>query len=146
MIHIYNRSHYEDILVPTVESLLPSEMIEKRYTHINNFEELLADTNTHVLKFYLHISPEVQKERLEERLENPEKFWKHNDNDRESRKKWDEYVDVYHTIFDRCTVTPWHIIPSDKNRWKVHQIAQVIVNAFENMDLKRPELESEKFD
>jgi polyphosphate kinase 2 (PPK2 family) len=83
---------------------------------------------------------------LEERLQNPQKFRKHNDNDRESRKKRDEYTETYEQIFNNCTVTPRHIIPSDKNRWKVHQIAQIIVSEFEKMDLKRPGLETEKFD
>jgi polyphosphate kinase 2 (PPK2 family) len=146
MIHIHNRSHYEDILVPTVEKLFSKEIIEKRYTHINNFEALLKDSNTHVLKFYLHISEDEQKARLKERLENPEKFWKHNDGDRDSRKKRDDYREVYHDIFDKCNETPWHIIAADKNRWKVHQIAQVLVDTFEKIDLKRPELETKKFD
>lgn len=146
MIHIFNRSHYEDILVPTVKWLFPEEEIEKRYQHINNFEQLLLDNDTHVLKFYLHISPEEQKVRLKERLENPQKFWKHNDEDRESRKKWDEYRDVYHKIFDKCNTIPWHIIPADKNRWKVYQVAQVILEHFEQMNLKWPWLETEKFD
>lgn len=146
MIHIFNRSHYEDVLVPSVEWLFSKEIIEKRYSHINNFERLLLDNDTHVLKFYLHISPEEQKVRLKERLENPQKFWKHNDGDRESRKKWDQYRNVYHTIFNECSEVPRHIIPADTNRWKVYQIAQVIVEHFEQMSLKRPELESAKFD
>lgn len=145
MIHIFNRSHYEDILVPTVEDLFSNEVIEKRYEHINNFEKLLLDNDTHILKFYLHISPEEQKERLKERLENPQKYWKHNDWDRESRKKWNNYREVYHTIFNKCNDIPRHIIPSDTNRWKVYQIAQVIIAYFEQMNLKRPELETEKF-
>lgn len=145
MIHIFNRSHYEDILVPTVDWLFSKEIIEKRYDHINNFERLLLDNDTHVLKFYLHISPEEQKVRLKERLENPQKYWKHNDWDRESRKKWDEFRKVYHSIFNNCNEIPRHIIPADANRWKVYQIAKVIVEHFEQMDLKRPELETDKF-
>ncbi len=146
MIHIFNRSHYEDILVPTVENLFPKEIIDRRYDHINSFEKLLADNDTHVLKFYLHISPEEQKVRLKERLENPQKFWKHNDWDRESRKKWDQYREVYHTIFNKCNETPRYIIPADTNRRKVYQVAQIIVQHFEQMALKRPELETKKFD
>jgi polyphosphate kinase 2 (PPK2 family) len=95
MIQIFNRSHYEDILVPTVEELLPQEVIDKRYEHINNFEKLLTDHDTIVLKFYLHISSKEQKKRLKERMEDPHKYWKHNDDDRDSRKKWDDYMDVY---------------------------------------------------
>lgn len=146
MIHIFNRSHYEDILVPTVEWLFSKEIIEKRYSHINNFEKLILDNDTHILKFYLHISPEEQKIRLKERLENPQKYRKHNDGDRESRKKWDKYRDVYHTIFNQCNEIPRHIIPADTNRWKVYQVAQVIVEHFEQMSLKWPELETDKFD
>lgn len=146
MIHIFNRSHYEDILVPTVENLFSKDIIEKRYDHINNFEKLILDNDTHILKFYLHLSPEEQKIKLEERLKNPEKFRKHNDGDRESRKKWDDYMEVYHSIFKKCNIVPWHIIPSDKNRWKVYHIAQVIVEHFESMNLQWPELETEKFD
>ncbi len=146
MIHIFNRSHYEDILVPTVEGLFTKELIERRYAHIHNFEQLLTDNGTHVLKFYLHISPEEQKVRLKERLENPQKFRKHNDGDRESRKKRDQYRTVYHHIFDRCNTPPRHIIPADTNRWKVYQIAQILVEHFEKMDLRWPELETDKFD
>lgn len=91
-----------------------------------------------MLKFYLHISPEEQKIRLKERLENPQKYRKHNDEDRESRKKWDKYRDVYHTIFNQCNEVPWHIIPADVNRWKVYQVAQVIVEHFEQMSLAWP--------
>lgn len=145
MIHIFNRSHYEDILVPTVDETHPKHIVENRYDHINNFEKLLLENDTHVLKFYLHISPEEQKTRLKERLENPQKYWKHNDGDRESRKKRDDYRKVYHTVFDKCNIIPRHIIPADKNRWKVYQIAQVIVEQFEKIDLKRPELDTQKF-
>lgn len=146
MIHIFNRSHYEDILVPSVEKIYPKELIEKRYDHINNFEKLLSDHNTKILKFYLHISQEEQKVRLKERLENPLKFRKHNDGDRDSRKKRDEYREVYENIFKRCNDVPRYIIPSDKNWWKVYNVAQIIVQAFNEMDLYRPKLETEKFD
>jgi len=146
MIHIFNRSHYEDILVPAVENLFDKEIIERRYQHINNFEQLLQDNNTIVLKFYLHISNEEQKQRLEERLQNPYKFRKHNDGDRDSRKKWDEYITIYQNIFEKCNTIPRHIIPGDKNRRKVYQIAQIVVEHFEKLDLEWPKLETEKFD
>ncbi len=146
MIQIFNRSHYEDILVPTVEELLPQEVIDKRYEHINNFEKLLTDHDTIVLKFYLHISSKEQKKRLKERMEDPHKYWKHNDDDRDSRKKWDDYMDVYDTIFARCNEIPRHIIPSDDNRYKVNQIAKVIVETFEGLDLKWPDLETDDDD
>ncbi|MGB1103899.1 MAG: PPK2 family polyphosphate kinase [Crocinitomicaceae bacterium] len=145
MIHIFNRSHYEDILVPSVEGYYSKERIERRYDHINNFEQLLEDNGTRVLKFYLHISKEEQLERLTERLNNPQKHWKHNDGDWESRKKWDAYMRVYEQIFDKCNVVPWHIVPSDRNWVKVHYIAKVILKTLQEMNLKWPELETKKF-
>jgi polyphosphate kinase 2 (PPK2 family) len=145
MIQIFNRSHYEDILVPSVDKYIDAKTIQKRYAHINNFEQLLADNDTHVVKIYLHTSKEEQKRRLEERLHLPHKHWKHNDNDRESRKKWDDYRKVYHKIFKDCNTIPWHVVPSDKNRWKVYQVANILVATFENMKLEWPELETDVF-
>jgi len=145
MIHIFNRSHYEDILVPSVEGYYTKERIAARYDHINNFEKLLADGGTKILKFYLHISKEEQLERLTERIENPEKHWKHNDGDWESRKKWDSYMKVYEDIFQKCNAIPWHIVPSDRNWVKVNTIAKVILKTLKEMDLKWPDLETEKF-
>jgi PPK2 family polyphosphate:nucleotide phosphotransferase len=147
MIQIFNRSHYEDILVPSVEKYIDKNHINARYDDINNFEKLLADHDTTVLKFYLHISRDEQLERLEERLHNPEKYRKHNDGDRDSREKWDAYMKVYHEIFEKTSTkhAPWHVIEADQNRWKVYQISEVIVKAFEKMNPQWPELETEKF-
>ena len=145
MIHIFNRSHYEDILVPTVLKTHSKAEIEKRYEHINDFEQLIESNGTKIVKCYLHISKEEQLERLTERLENPEKYWKHNDGDWSSRKLWNDYMKVYETIFKRCNEVPWHIIPSDRNWVKVNYVAKVIVEALEKMDLKWPELETKTF-
>jgi len=140
MIHVFNRSHYEDILVPTVEGYYTKEIIERRYEHINRFEELLHDAGTTILKFYLHISKEVQLERLTERMENPEKFWKHNDGDWASREKWDLYMKAYETIFEKCNTIPWHIIPSDSNTFKINAIAKIVLASLEEMKLHLPGL------
>lgn len=148
MIQIFNRSHYEDILVPTVEWYLDKDTIKKRYDDIKNFEKLLHDHHTIIIKCYLHTSREEQKERLEERLHNPQKYWKHNDEDRDSRKKWDDYRKVYHELFKRTNTryAPWHIISADQNRYKVYQISKLMVQAFEKqMKLERPGLETERF-
>lgn len=145
MIHIFNRSHYEDILVPTVEGYLDKNLIKERYDQINHFEQLISSNNTKILKFYLHISKEEQLERLTERLENPLKHWKHNDGDWESRKKWDDYMKVYEEIFKKCNTIPWHIIPADRNWVKVNEISKVILNALEEMKLEWPSLDTEKF-
>jgi PPK2 family polyphosphate:nucleotide phosphotransferase len=145
MIHIFNRSHYEDILVPKVTGSLTDEEIELRYDQINQFEKLLTSNGTTIIKFYLHISKEEQLERLTERIENPTKHWKHNDGDWHSRKLWDDYMEAYQTIFERCNDIPWHIVPSDKNWVKINYIAREILNVMENMDLKWPGLETETF-
>ena len=146
MIQIFNRSHYEDILVPSVEGYFTDKIIEKRYKHINNFEDLLVDgNNTTVLKFYLHTSKEEQLERLTERVELPEKHWKHNDGDWETRKKWDDYRAVYENIFEKCNQPEWHIVPADRNWEKENYIAKTVLAAFKKMDLKYPDLDSELF-
>ena len=145
MIQVFNRSHYEDILVPTVGEYLPEETIGRRYNHINNFESLLEDNKTVILKFYLHTSKEEQFERLTERVENPLKHWKHNDGDWETRKKWDEYRTVYERIFEKCDGPEWHIVPADRNWEKENYIAKTVVKALKKMDLRYPDLESELF-
>jgi PPK2 family polyphosphate:nucleotide phosphotransferase len=145
MIHIFNRSHYEDILVPTVLNLFPKKDIEKRYDQINQFEELLEANGTKIIKCYLHISKEAQLESLTDRIENPLKHWKHNDGDWKSRKLWDDYMKVYEEIFDRCDKVPWNIIPSDKNWVKINHISKLLLNTLSDMDLKWPGLDTETF-
>ena len=146
MIQVFNRSHYEDILVPSVEGYFTKDYINKRYNHINHFEQLLTEgNNTTILKFYLHTSKEEQLQRLTERLNNPEKHWKHNDGDWTTREKWDDYRAVYEQIFERCNLPEWHIIPSDRNWEKVNLICKVVLEAFKKMDLQYPGLDSELF-
>jgi PPK2 family polyphosphate:nucleotide phosphotransferase len=145
MIHIFNRSHYEDILVPSVLKTYPKKKIEERYKQINEFEKLLEAEGTKIIKCYLHISKDEQAERLTERIENPLKYWKHNDGDWESRKLWNDYIKVYETLFGRCNEVPWHIIPANRNWVKINYVAKEIVAALEGMKLKWPDLDSEKF-
>lgn len=145
MIHIFNRSHYEDILVPTVEGYYSEERIQARYDHINNFERLLTDGGTKILKFYLHISKDEQLERLTERIENPVKHWKHNDGDWESRKKWDKYMAVYEDIFKKCNEVPWHIIPADRNWVKINHVAKILLRTLQELNMQWPDLDTEKF-
>ncbi|HEX8547229.1 MAG TPA: PPK2 family polyphosphate kinase [Cytophagaceae bacterium] len=140
MIQVFNRSHYEDVLVPKVEQWIDNAVVENRYLHINNFEKLLGDHHTLVLKFYLHISRDEQKQRLQERLTDPKKFWKHNDNDMATSEKWDKYMEAYNMIFTKCNhITPWHIIPSDKNWYKEYLIARILVDELKKLDLRYPE-------
>jgi PPK2 family polyphosphate:nucleotide phosphotransferase len=138
MIHIFNRSHYEDVLVPKVEKWASKEVISKRYKHINHFEDMLQDAGTTILKFYLHISQEEQKQRLEERKTNPEKFWKHNDEDWETSKKWIQYMEAYEDVFTNCSNVPWNIVPSDQNWYKEYTVAKAIKETMEKLDLKFP--------
>ena len=142
---VFNRSHYEDILVPTVGGYIDEKIIEKRYTHINDFEELLEDHGTKIIKCYLHVSKDEQLERLTERLDNPYKYWKHNDGDWETREQWDEYMKVYENIFDKCDKIPWNIIPADRNWVKVYSVAKLLRDALKEMDLDWPKLETERF-
>lgn len=145
MIQIFDRSHYEDILVPSVEQYLPQQVIDTRYELVNDFEKLLTENNTTILKFYLHVSKDKQEERLMERVKNPEKHYKHNDGDWETRENWDEYMAVYEKLFKQCNDVPWHIIPSDNNWYKENLIAKQIIKAFENMDMEWPKLNSQIF-
>lgn len=144
-LEVFIRSHYEDILVPSVEKFIAPEVIEKRYEIINDFEKLLEHNETKILKFFMNVSKEVQKERLMERIELKEKHWKHKDGDWDTREKFDEYLAVYQRIFNTCNLIPWHIVPSDKNWQKLYYIADIVLKTLEELDLKWPELVTERF-
>jgi PPK2 family polyphosphate:nucleotide phosphotransferase len=144
-LQVFIRSHYEDILVPSVEKFIPAEVIDKRYKLINDFEKLLEHNDTIVLKFFMNVSREAQKERLMERIELKEKHWKHKDGDWDTREKWDEYMGVYEKVLNTCNETPWHIVPSDKNWQKLYYIADTVLKALEALDLKWPDLVTERF-
>jgi polyphosphate kinase 2 (PPK2 family) len=142
MVQIFNRSYYEDILVPTVEKIYEPKMIKARYDDVNNFEKLLTEHDTIIIKFFLHISPEKQEEKIKERLVIEHKFWKFDPSDIQARHKRDDYEKVYESIFDRCNKVPRHIVPADENRYKNYIVAKTIVEAFEKkMKLARPDLD-----
>jgi PPK2 family polyphosphate:nucleotide phosphotransferase len=142
---VFIRSHYEDILVPSVEKYIPEEIIEKRYQIINDFEILLEQNDTKVLKFFLNVSKEAQEKRLLERIELKKKHWKHKDGDWDTRTKFDKYMAVYERIINTCNEIPWHIVPSDKNWQKTYFVAEAVLKTLEELDLKWPELVSAKF-
>jgi len=142
---IFIRSHYEDILVPAVEKFIAPEIITQRYQIINDFEKIVEHNETRILKFFLNVSKEAQKERLMERIELKEKHWKHKDGDWSTREKFDDYLAVYEKILNTCNVIPWHIVPADKNWQKLYAVAEVVLNTLEELDLKWPELVTEKF-
>lgn len=135
---IFNRSHYEDVLVPVVEGRIDNSDAKVRYSHINHFEKLLEGSHTRIIKCYLHISRDEQLARLQERMTNPEKYRKHNSGDRASRAKWDDYMDAYHKVFEYCKDPERHIIPADDNRYKVYLIAKILLKEFKKMDLEFP--------
>lgn len=144
MIQIFNRSHYEDVLVPQVEGWLDREMILRRYQYINAFEHALQDQDTIILKFYLHISEEEQSIRFQERLDDPRKNWKFSPADLETAKKWPEYRDVYHEIFNTCSPDiPWIIVPSDQKWYKEYIVAKTIVETLERLGMEYPRLDPE---
>ena len=142
---VFIRSHYEDILVPSVEKYIPEDVIEKRYKVINDFEKLLENNGTVILKFFMNVSMEAQKERLMERIELREKHWKHKDGDWETREKWEKYKEVYEKILNTCNTIQWHLVPSDKNWQKTYAVAEAVSKALEDLDLKWPDLITEKF-
>jgi len=143
-IQIFNRSHYEDVLIQRVHNWIDMDQVHRRFEHINAFEQLLQDRGTTILKFYLHISKEAQLIRLNERKTMPHKFWKHNANDFKEREHWDSYMDAYEDCFKFCGPDiPWYIVPSDENFNKEHLVASKVVEALEAMNLSWPELRDE---
>ena len=144
MIQIFNRSHYEDILITRVHKLIDDDMARKRMKSINHFERLLLEqNNTHVLKFYLHISPEEQADRLKERLEDPKKHWKYNEEDLKEAKYWDDYRKMYEECFEECNETPWTIVPADQNWYKEYTIASTVCNLLKTLKLEFPTLKTD---
>ena len=137
---IFNRSHYEDVLVVRVRGLAPRSVWSRRYDEINSFEQVLSESRVKILKFFLHISKEEQKERFEERLEDPSKQWKLAESDLEDRERWAEYVKAYEELLSRCSTAaaPWFIIPANKKWFRNLAVSQIIVEALERMDPKFP--------
>jgi PPK2 family polyphosphate:nucleotide phosphotransferase len=141
MIQVFNRSHYEDILVTRVHKWCDDTTAKKRMKAINDFEELLQEHNhTHILKFYLHISPEEQQKRLKERIKDPAKMWKYNEKDFEEAKLWGTYMQMYEECFENCNVVPWAIVPSDQNWYKEFIIAKNLYDLLKSLNMKYPGL------
>lgn len=141
MIGIFNRSHYEDVLVVRVRKLAPEAIIEKRYEQINAFEKHLVENGVTVLKFMLHISKDEQRKRLQQRLDEPSKHWKFNPGDLDDRAAWDEFQRAYEIALERCSTAwaPWRVIPADK-KWRRNAIIAAIVHGvLEEMNPQYPE-------
>lgn len=141
MLGVFNRSHYEDVLVVRVDQLAPDEVWRARYEQINHFERLLHETGTTILKFFLLISRKEQEQRLEERIKNPKKNWKFSREDLLKQGQWNEYQEAYEDMLHRCTTpwAPWRVIPADQKWYRNYAICQAIVETFRTMNPKYPQ-------
>lgn len=140
MIGVFNRSHYEDVLVVRVHGLAPLEMIEQRYDQINAFERHLSENQVTILKFFLHISRDEQKARLQARLDDPSKHWKFNPDDLKERARWREYEEAFEIALARCSTrhAPWFVIPADRKWYRNAVVARIIRRTLEDMDPRYP--------
>ena len=139
-IGVFNRSHYEDVLVVRVHGWAPPDVIERRYDHINAFERLLADGGTRVLKVYLHVSPAYQLSRMRKRLEDPTKHWKFNPADLDERRRWPAYMAAFEEAFARCSTdaAPWYVVPAEERWFRNVVVAQLLRETLEAMDPQYP--------
>jgi PPK2 family polyphosphate:nucleotide phosphotransferase len=139
-IGIFNRSHYEDVLVVRVDRLVPEAVWRARYEQINRFERILSENGVTILKFFLHISREEQRKRLHARLADPEKYWKFDDGDLRKRAQWDDYTLAYQEAVSRTSTVwaPWYVVPADRKPVRDVLVAQVVVDALERMDPMYP--------
>jgi PPK2 family polyphosphate:nucleotide phosphotransferase len=140
MIGLFNRSHYEDVLVVRVHGLAPPEKIEQRYDQINAFEKHLSENGVIILKFFLNISKEEQKERLQDRINDPTKRWKFNPADLNERKLWKQYQQAYELALTRCSTpwAPWYVIPADRNWYRNALVARIVRTTLEELNPKYP--------
>jgi PPK2 family polyphosphate:nucleotide phosphotransferase len=143
IIGIFNRSHYEDVLVVRVHGGLSKKELSNRFDEINAFEEMLVRNKTVILKFFLHISKDEQKERLQARLDYPTKYWKVNPSDLKERQYWDDYMEAYEDVFRYCSTkhAPWYIIPANKKWYRNVAISRILVETLSGLKLKYPKPE-----
>lgn len=139
-IRVFNRSHYEDVLIVRVHNLVPKSVWSKRYKHINAFENLLSESCVTILKFFLHVSKKEQLERLKARLDDPTKHWKADPKDFEERRLWDDYMEAYEVMLRRCSTAcaPWFVIPADKKWFRNLAVSQILLDAMESLKMKFP--------
>jgi PPK2 family polyphosphate:nucleotide phosphotransferase len=140
MIGIFNRSHYESVLVERVKALAPEDVWRARYDHINNFEKLLADEGVTIMKFFLHISKDEQRQRLQSRVDDAHKRWKFSAGDLEERLRWDQYIHAFEDAISRCSTehAPWYVIPADRKWYRNFVISDIIVRTLKQLDMKYP--------
>jgi len=140
-VRVFNRSHYEDVLIVRVHDLVPKQIWSRRYEQINDFERRLSANNTRIIKFFLHISKDEQLERFRQRLYDPAKNWKISESDYSERQYWDQYQTAYEDAINKCTTdeAPWYVIPANHKWFRNLVISQIIVETLEGMDIQRPE-------
>ena len=140
---IFNRSHYEDVLVVRVHGLVPEERWRRRYRHIREFERMLADEGTTIIKFFLHISKDEQKERLQARLDDPEKHWKFSIGDLAERRRWDDYQAAFTEMLEQTSTAhaPWYVIPADRKWFRNLLISRIICQKLEDLGMSYPPAE-----
>jgi PPK2 family polyphosphate:nucleotide phosphotransferase len=138
---IFNRSHYEDVLVVRVHELAPQELWSRRYDQINDFERMLTEEGTTIVKFYLHIDKDEQRERLQARLDDSEKLWKFNPGDLKERKYWDDYIKAYEDVLNKTSTdwAPWYTIPANRKWYRNLVVAAVLVQTLEKLQMRFPE-------
>lgn len=143
MISVFNRSHYEDVLVVRVHDIVPKSVWQPRYEMINHFEKMLTESGTTIVKFFLHISKQEQKERFQDRLDKPHKNWKFDRGDLDKRKFWDDYQQAFEDMLNHCTTdnAPWHVIPGDQKWYRNLAIMRVLVNTLNEMNPRFPQSE-----
>lgn len=141
ILQVFNRSHYEDVLVVRVKDLVPKSVWSKRYDQINHFEEVLESNNTRILKFYLHIDKEEQKKRLESRLDDPAKHWKYSAADLKERAYWNDYQQAFEVMLEKCSTTtaPWFVVPANHKWYRDVVVSSAILSALEEMNPQFPE-------
>jgi PPK2 family polyphosphate:nucleotide phosphotransferase len=138
---IFNRSHYEDVLVVRVHGLVADEVWRRRYDHIRNFEQMLADEGTVIIKLFLHISKDEQRARLQERLDNPAKHWKFEHGDLSERAHWGDYTRAYEDAIKATSTAdaPWYVIPADRKWYRNLVVSGILIDALERLDMRFPE-------
>ena len=145
MVGIFNRSHYEDVLVVRVKDIVPKPVWSKRYDQINEFERMLDDNRVKILKFFLNISRDEQAKRLSDRLSDPTKHWKFRAGDLDDRDLWDEYTKAYRDALKNCSTpwAPWYVVPADDKKARNYFVAQTVVDLLENLGLRYPKADRE---
>jgi polyphosphate kinase 2 (PPK2 family) len=137
---VFNRSHYEDVLVVRVHNLVPEHVWSRRFDMINDFEKMLADHGTTIIKFFLYISPEEQLERFRQRLDDPHRQWKISDSDYAERAFWDDYIAAYEDMLAKCSTkhAPWYVIPSNHKWFRNLAVSQILADTLADLDMKMP--------